>query len=91
MSKTGLFDHIGQDHIFLSVDAAVQAFLSRPAAALLRHCPQPTRPLSLPHDSEARAGYRDASKAKTAKHLSGRPQPAVEGRGSGCTKAASFD
>ena len=33
MSKTGLFDHIGEDHIFLSVDAAVQAFLSRPAAA----------------------------------------------------------
>jgi SulP family sulfate permease len=32
MSKTGLFDHIGEDHIFLSVDAAVQAFLSRPAA-----------------------------------------------------------
>ena len=29
MSKTGLFDHIGEDHIFLSVDAAVQAFLSR--------------------------------------------------------------
>ena len=33
MSKTGLFDHIGKDHIFLSVDAAVQAFLSRPAVA----------------------------------------------------------
>ena len=33
MSKTGLSDHIGEDHIFLSVDAAVQAFLSRPAAA----------------------------------------------------------
>jgi SulP family sulfate permease len=33
MSKTGLFNHIGKDHIFLSVDAAVQAFLSRPAAA----------------------------------------------------------
>ena len=33
MSKTGLFDHIGKDHIFLSVDAAVQAFLSRPAPA----------------------------------------------------------
>ena len=53
MSKTGLFDHIGEDHIFLSVDAAVQAFLSRPAG-LLRHCPQPTRPPSLPHDWEAR-------------------------------------
>jgi len=33
MSKTGLFDHIGKDHIFLSVDAAVQSFLSRPADA----------------------------------------------------------
>ena len=33
MSKTGLFDHIGQDHVFLSVDAAVTAFLSRSAAA----------------------------------------------------------
>jgi sulfate permease, SulP family len=32
MSKTGLFDHIGKDHIFLSVDAAVQSFLIRPAA-----------------------------------------------------------
>jgi MFS superfamily sulfate permease-like transporter len=32
MRVTGLFDHIGEDHIFLSVDAAVQAFLSRPAA-----------------------------------------------------------
>ena len=32
MSKTGLFEHIGEDHIFLSVDAAVQSFLSRPAA-----------------------------------------------------------
>ena len=29
MRVTGLFDHIGEDHIFLSVDAAVQAFLSR--------------------------------------------------------------
>ena len=38
MSKTGLFDHIGQDHIFLSVDAAVQSFLSRPA-------PVPAAPL----------------------------------------------
>jgi MFS superfamily sulfate permease-like transporter len=35
MSKTGLFDHIGKGHIFLSVDAAVQAFLSRPPAAPL--------------------------------------------------------
>ena len=33
MSKTGLYDHIGEDHIFLSVDAAVQSFLSRPPAA----------------------------------------------------------
>ena len=33
MRKTGLFDHIGEDHIFLSVDAAVQSFLSRPPAA----------------------------------------------------------
>ena len=33
MRVTGLFDHIGEDHIFLSVDAAVQSFLSRPAAA----------------------------------------------------------
>ena len=24
MRKTGLFDHIGEDHVFLSVDAAVQ-------------------------------------------------------------------
>lgn len=32
MRVTGLFDHIGEDYIFLSVDAAVQAFLSRPAA-----------------------------------------------------------
>ena len=32
MSKTGLFDHIGEDHIFLSVDAAVQSFLTRPPA-----------------------------------------------------------
>ena len=31
MNKTGLFDHIGEDHIFLSVDVAVQSFLSRPA------------------------------------------------------------
>jgi SulP family sulfate permease len=44
MSKTGLFDHIGQDHIFLSVDAAVQSFLSRPAVA-------PAAPLPL--DDEA--------------------------------------
>jgi len=28
MRVTGLFDHIGEDHIFLSVDAAVQCFLS---------------------------------------------------------------
>jgi sulfate permease, SulP family len=28
MRVTGLFDHIGEDHIFLSVDAAVQTFLS---------------------------------------------------------------
>ncbi len=34
MRVTGLFDHIGEDHIFLSVDAAVQAFLSRPAPLL---------------------------------------------------------
>ena len=34
MPKTGLFDHIGQDHIFLSVDAAVQSFLSRPATGV---------------------------------------------------------
>jgi MFS superfamily sulfate permease-like transporter len=32
MRVTGLFDHIGEDHIFPSVDAAVQSFLSRPAA-----------------------------------------------------------
>ena len=32
MRKTGLFDHIGEDHIFLSVDAAVQSFLTRPPA-----------------------------------------------------------
>jgi high affinity sulfate transporter 1 len=32
MRKTGLFEHIGEDHIFMSVDAAVQDFLSRPAA-----------------------------------------------------------
>ena len=32
MYKTGLFEHIGEDHIFLSVDAAVQSFLNRPAA-----------------------------------------------------------
>ena len=32
MRMTGLFEHIGEDHIFLSVDAAVQAFLSRPPA-----------------------------------------------------------
>ena len=31
MRVTGLFDHIGEDHIFPSVDAAVQSFLS-PAA-----------------------------------------------------------
>jgi MFS superfamily sulfate permease-like transporter len=31
MRVTGLFDHIGEDHIFPSVDAAVQSFLSRPA------------------------------------------------------------
>ena len=30
MRITGLFDHIGEDHIFPSVDAAVQSFLSRP-------------------------------------------------------------
>ena len=52
MSKTGLFDHIGKDHIFLSVDAAVQAFLSHPAVRLLRHCLQATRPPNLPHDWE---------------------------------------
>jgi sulfate permease, SulP family len=33
MRVTGLFDHIGEDRIFLSVDAAVQSFLSRPVAA----------------------------------------------------------
>jgi sulfate permease, SulP family len=32
MRVTGLFDHIGEDHIFPSVEAAVQSFLSRPAA-----------------------------------------------------------
>ena len=35
MSKTGLSDYFGEDHIFLSVDAAVRSFLSRPAAAAL--------------------------------------------------------
>jgi high affinity sulfate transporter 1 len=35
MRVTGLFNHIGEDHVFLSVDAAVQGFLSRPAAAPL--------------------------------------------------------
>ena len=39
MRKTELYDHVGEDHIFLSVDAAVQAFLTRPAAA-------PATPLS---------------------------------------------
>jgi SulP family sulfate permease len=34
MTKTGLFDHIGKDHIFLSVDAAVQFYLSRPATGV---------------------------------------------------------
>jgi len=33
MRKTELFDHIGEGHIFLSVDAAVQSFLSRPVPA----------------------------------------------------------
>ena len=33
MSKTGLSAYFGEDHIFLSVDAAVQSFLSRPAPA----------------------------------------------------------
>jgi SulP family sulfate permease len=32
MRVTGLYDHIGEDHIFPSVDAAAQSFLSRPAA-----------------------------------------------------------
>lgn len=31
MRVTGLFDHVGEDHIFLSVDAAVRSFLSHPA------------------------------------------------------------
>ena len=29
MRITGLFDHLGEDHIFLSVEAAVQSFLNR--------------------------------------------------------------
>jgi MFS superfamily sulfate permease-like transporter len=41
MSKTGLFDHIGQDHIFLSVDAAVQVFLMRPQPAAVPPLPTP--------------------------------------------------
>jgi SulP family sulfate permease len=32
MRVTGLFDHIGEDHILPSVDAAVQSFLSRPVS-----------------------------------------------------------
>jgi hypothetical protein len=35
MKLTGLFDHVGEDHVFLSVDTAVQSFLnSLPAADL---------------------------------------------------------
>jgi high affinity sulfate transporter 1 len=33
MRVTGLFDHVGEDHIFPSVDAAVQSFLSRSATS----------------------------------------------------------
>jgi hypothetical protein len=29
MRVTGLYDHVGENHIFPSVDAAVQSFLSR--------------------------------------------------------------
>jgi MFS superfamily sulfate permease-like transporter len=39
MSETGLSDHIGEDHIFPSVGAAVQSFLSRPAAAFSAPAP----------------------------------------------------
>jgi sulfate permease, SulP family len=38
MQLTGLLDHIGADHVFPSVDAAVQSFLMGPAAGL----PSPT-------------------------------------------------
>jgi hypothetical protein len=32
MQLTGLLEHIGEEHIFRTVDAAVQAFEARPAA-----------------------------------------------------------
>jgi sulfate permease, SulP family len=35
MRRTGLYEHIGEDHIFLSVEAAVRAFLNRPPADAL--------------------------------------------------------
>lgn len=44
MSETGLSDHIGEDHIFLSIDAAVQSFLSRSAAV---------PPLPVPNGTES--------------------------------------
>ena len=31
MRKTGLVEHVGEDHLYQSIDAAVQAFLARPA------------------------------------------------------------
>ncbi len=35
MHVTGLLEHIGADHIFPSVDAAVQSFLAREASGVL--------------------------------------------------------
>ena len=45
MRVTGLFDHIGEDHVFPCVDAAVRSFLIRAAAA----AHQLPRPRSTPH------------------------------------------
>ena len=49
MRVTGLSDHIGEDHVFLSVDAAVQSFLIRPVSdaplpAAAESVEQPTLP-----------------------------------------------
>jgi hypothetical protein len=35
MRLTGLLEHIGEEHIYLSVDAAVRAFEARPAKEII--------------------------------------------------------
>jgi hypothetical protein len=58
MRVTGLFDHIGEDHVFPSVDAVVQSFLIRSTAA----AHQPPRLRSTPYDLGSPDGRIDPGK-----------------------------